>query len=191
MRLKDYDYSQPGAYFITICTHNRACILGEVVNGEMQLSQYGNIANENWEDIPGHFANVEIDGLVVMPNHIHGIIALTDDRRGGETPPNGKGTETVPLRRPTLGRIVAYFKYQTTKSINRIRHTPGDRVWQRSYYEHVIRNESDLAQTKEYLENNPLRWELDEENPNIGNNSQLPNHGLQPTPLSVASKFGL
>ncbi len=140
--------------------------MGEVVNGEMQLNQYGNIANENWKEIPSHFANVEIDRIVVMPNHIHGIIVLTDDRRGGVSPPNGKGTETVPLRKCTLGQIVAYFKYQTTKSINQIRGPLGTPVWQRNYYEHVIRNENDLDEIREYIADNPLEWELDRENPN-------------------------
>ena len=159
-RLKDYDYSQEGAYSVTICTHRMACILGDVVDGEMRLNKYGVIVNDYWAEIPGHFSNVGIDVFIVIPNHVHGIIVLTDNRRGGETPP---------LRKYTLGQVIAYFKYQTTKSINRIRNTPGTPVWQRNYYEHVIRNENDLDEIREYIVNNPLKWELDRENPkNVG-----------------------
>ena len=171
-RLRGYDYTQAGAYFITICTHTRECLLGEVVNGEMRPNEYGNIANARWNEIPVHFSDVGTDSFVVMPNHIHGIIVLSDDCRGGVTPPNWvttldkTGTETVPLRKRTLGQIVAYFKYQTTKSINQIRSTPGVHVWQRNYYEHVIRNRTDLEEIREYIVNNPLKWDLDRENPN-------------------------
>lgn len=169
IRLKDYDYSQESAYFVTICTHNRACILGDAVNGEMRLNEYANIVNEYWREIPSHFSNVVIDDFIIMPNHIHGIIVLTDIRRGGVAPPNAKGTETVPLRKCTLGQVVAYFKYQTTKSIDRIRNTPGAPLWQRNYYEHIIRNQNDLDEIREYITNNPLKWELDRENPsNVG-----------------------
>lgn len=171
-RLRGYDYTQAGAYFITICTHTRECLLGEVVNDEMRPNEYGNIVRFQWNEIPVHFSDVGTASFVVMPNHIHGIIVLTDACRGGVTPPNRvttldkTGTEPVPLRKRTLGQIVAYFKYQTTKSINQIRSTPGAHVWQRNYYEHVIRNQTDLEEIREYIVNNPLKWDLDRENPN-------------------------
>jgi putative transposase len=154
---------------VTICTHRRACILGDVINSEMRLNEFGVIVNDYWNEIPGHFLNVGIDVFIVMPNHVHGIIALTDNCRGGVSPPNSGGEATSPLRKHTLGQVIAYFKYQTTKSINRIRNTPGTPLWQRNYYEHVIRNENDIGEIREYIVNNPLKWELDRENPkNVG-----------------------
>lgn len=167
VRLKEYDYSQVGAYFITICTYGGKCLFGKVINGEMGLSKYGEIVNKFWHKIEDYFLNVKIDVFVVMPNHIHGIIFITDERRGGVSPPNHtlQGEETSPLQKRALGQIVAYFKYQTTKQVNQIRNAIGTSFWQRNYYEHVIRNEDDLRQIREYIVNNPLKWDLDSENP--------------------------
>lgn len=167
IRLKEYDYSQAGGYFVTICTYGGECLLGNVINGEMRLSRYGEIVNKFWHKIAGHFPNVKTDMFVVMPNHMHGIIFITDERRGGVSPPNQlhRGEETSPLPKRILGQIIAYFKYQTTKQVNQILNTEGTSLWQRNYYEHVIRNEDDLKQVREYIVNNPLKWELDSENP--------------------------
>jgi putative transposase len=156
IRLKDYDYTQAGAYFVTICTQGKACILGKVVNGEMRVNKYGNIVDKYWHMIPDHFSNTEIDQFVIMPNHIHGIIVLINKRRG---------EVTAPLRKHTLGQIVAYFKYQTVKSINQTHKTPGNQVWQRNYYEHVIRNADDLNEIRQYILDNPVKWDMDENNP--------------------------
>ena len=156
IRLKDYDYSQAGAYFVTACTRNRECILGDVQNGNVVLNEIGQIVERTWIQLPSYFKTIDIDKFVVMPNHIHGIIMLTNHCRGGVTPP---------LQRPTLGQIVAYFKYQATKSINRLSSSPGNRVWQRNYHEHIIRNEEDLNEIRGYILNNPPEWALDEENP--------------------------
>jgi REP element-mobilizing transposase RayT len=164
IRLKEYDYSQEGAYFVTICTHKKVCILSEITNGEMRLNKYGNVVIKCWLEVPHHFPNVEIDTFVVMPNHFHGILVI-HDCRGEVTSPTPKGAETAPLRRYTLGQIMAYFKYQTTKSINQICHTPGTRLWQRNYYEHVIRNEHDLNDIRQYILDNPVKWDMDENNP--------------------------
>ncbi len=165
IRLKDYDYSQEGAYFVTICTHQNIPVFGKIMNGEMRLNRFGNIVNDCWNDIPDHFPNGENDAFVVMPNHMHGIVCIVDKCRGEVTSPAPKGAETAPLRKHTLGRIIAYFKYQTTKSINQIHKTPGNRVWQRNYYEHVIRNETDLNDVRQYILDNPVKWDMDEENP--------------------------
>lgn len=162
LRLKDYDYSQAGAYFVTICTQKSKLILGKVVEDEMVLNKYGRIVEQSWNELSNHFLNMKIDWFVVMPNHIHGIIALDDDGRGRVPLPTGE--ETSPLQKPILGQIIGYFKYQTTKLINEIRSTPGFRVWQRNYYEHVIRNEEKLNKIRYYIQTNPLKWNLDREN---------------------------
>ena len=157
IRLPGYDYSQAGAYYVTIVTQRRTCLFGEIIDGEMYLSEYGKIVQKWWDEIPIHFPGVELGAFVIMPNHVHGIIFITTDRRGKVLSPlddpknnlqdvysdrtNNLGGETPPLRRPTLGQIVAYLKYQSTKEMNRIE---TDKVitkfWQRNYYEHVIRD---------------------------------------------------
>ena len=182
IRLKGYDYSQEGAYYVTIVTWQRECLLGQVVNKEMTLSPYGEIVQKWWEEIPVHFSNVETGAFVIMPNHVHGIIYILDERRGTVPVPkeNGgisisqnneifgviEGGETPPLHAPTLGQIIAYFKYQTTKEMNKVENTDTvTKFWQRNYYEHIIRDEKDLQNKTDYIESNPLLWDEDDENP--------------------------
>lgn len=177
VRLKDYDYSRVGAYFVTVCAWQRECLFGEVVDGAMRLNEYGRVVQACWDDLPDHYPHIELDTFAIMPNHIHGIIVLTDTQNVGagsprpetdspmETVPQEKGRGTLPLQKHTFGQIMGYFKYQSTKHINKIRDNPGCPVWQRNYYEHVIRNEDELTRARQYIVNNPLKWELDEENP--------------------------
>jgi len=180
IRLREYDYSGGGAYFVTICAHQRECLFGEVVDGEMQLYEAGHVIEERWEQVTKHFHGVSLDQYVIMPNHFHGILMTVgagfprpgfprpnrcnEDNPGGETPIN-PGGETPPLRCPTLGQIVGYFKYQSTKRINELRDNAGAPVWQRNYYEHIIRNDDDLANIRRYIVENPMKWDLDENNP--------------------------
>ena len=163
IRLQTYDYCQPGAYFVTICTQHRECFLGEVIDGEMQFTIRGIIAGESWFHLPEHFPHVELDEFVVMPNHIHGIVLLIENFPGGD-----KGAVSAPLRgqhKQTLGKIVAYYKYQTTKIINQIDGTPRNRIWQRNYYERIIRNTQELENTQQYIITNPQHWTTDKQNP--------------------------
>jgi len=179
IRLKGYDYASEGAYFVTIVTQGRECLFGGIVDGEMHLSKYGKIIQKWWNEIPMHFPNVETGAFVIMPNHIHGIIFITDERRGEVISPHNKevisppdnqksnntggenslqGRETLPLHKPTLGQIVGYFKYQSTKEMNGIDNTGTiTKFWQRNYYEHIIRNEKDLQQKTDYIFDNPSR----------------------------------
>jgi len=155
---------------VTIVAWRRECLFGEVVNGEMMLSHYGEIVQKWWKDIPVHFVNVETGVFVIMPNHVHGIIFISE-RRGTVPVPedlgnNDLGGETPPLRKPTLGQIVAYFKYQSTKEMNLLDNTGTfTKFWQRNYYEHIIRNEKDLQNKTDYINANPLLWDEDDENP--------------------------
>ncbi len=174
IRLKGYDYAQAGVYFVTLCVQGRECVLGKVVDGQMMLNDTGQRADQFWPAVADHFADVEIDIWVTMPNHVHAIIVIgrgvvstpNNEETGGE-----KGGETPPLpppptvSAPTLGQIMAYFKYQTTKSINQMRETPGARFWQRNYWEHVIRDETDLNRIRRYIQDNPLRWVDDQLHP--------------------------
>jgi REP element-mobilizing transposase RayT len=186
IRLKGYDYSRVGAYFVTVCAWNKECLFGEIKDGEMLFNEYGEIVMKCWDAIPSHFPHVETDEFIVMPNHVHGIVFINNCRGEVSSPfsevvaPNSKtktasiqsrktpeGGETPPLRKFTLGQIVAYFKYQTAKQINQICNTPGQTVWQRNYYEHIIRDERELQAIREYIRYNPLKWDEDEENPKM------------------------
>ena len=155
IRLKDYDYSQPGAYFITITTYQRASLFGEIKDQTMQLNPYGLIVQSCWDSIPSHYSNIVLDSFVIMPNHVHGIIAI--EARAGLKP--------APTKNPPLPEIVRAFKTFSSKQINSVRGMPGLPVWQRNYYEHIVRNELELSSIKEYIGNNVAQWELDNENP--------------------------
>jgi putative transposase len=214
IRLRGYDYTQAGAYFITIVAHERALLFGEIVNGTMRLNEYGQIVRDEWfrTAVVRPYVMLYPDEFVVMPNHIHGIIWIVGATRrvaptcgvaptdGGVVPTDGGvaptddgvaptdwivrvaptygiaptdggvAPTTHPSGRPTLkphsiGSILAQFKSLTTKRINALRGTPGAAIWQRNYYEHIIRDERSLQQIRRYILENPQRWEQDSENP--------------------------
>jgi REP element-mobilizing transposase RayT len=161
IRLKNYDYSSPGAYFITIVTNNRQYLFGEIVNNEMILNEYGEIANKYWYEIPKHYTNTQLDEYVIMPNHIHGIIFIVGAIH--ELPlQQNEFSQLIQRRKMLLPKIIGRFKMNAAKQINQIRQTPGIPVWQRNYYEHIIRNDNELNKIREYIINNPLTWQTDE-----------------------------
>lgn len=177
IRLPGYNYAQPGAYFVTICVHERACLLGVVNNGIVTLSRYGSIVERDWQNIQRHFPGVGLDVVTIMPNHIHGVLHVTGR---GEASSNQNqraflqsSENASPLQpahgttRGSLAAIVQNFKSVSTRKINRIRSTLGIPFWQRDYYEHIIRNEDELARIRTYIVNNPVQWELDRENPAV------------------------
>ncbi len=179
-RLPTYDYSWPGGYFMTVCAHSRKSIFGKVVDGNMRPNWLGQIVSDCWSDIPLHFPDVELDAFVVMPNHLHGIVLVGLNRPPGRREPgaatDGRGaaccaptgtTTSWPFAGPcagALGAIVRSFKSAVTRRVNAVRRSPGRAVWQRNYYEHVIRNPDDLAEIRQYIADNPLKWESDKEN---------------------------
>ena len=215
MRLRNYDYSQPGSYFVTICVQHRKCLFGTIIDGKMRLNEIGRIVVECWNHISQHIPSVELDEYVVMPNHMHGIIAWarsvhtpesTADRRGEVISPSLDSRESTTYRRgevlspsldsresttyrrgevlspsldsresttyrrgevlsPSLGKIVAYFKYQSTKRINQHHNIFPMRIWQRNYYDHVVRDDIDLQRLRQYVQNNAMKWELDQLHP--------------------------
>lgn len=159
IRLKEFDYSQPGSYFVTMVTHQRKCLFGEVVEGNVQLSEAGTIVSEMWRGLPERFPNVLADLFVVMPNHIHVVV----DVGAQFIAPGGVGEEDAMNRAPTLGQVIRTVKAAST---HRIRQSSDLAVvWQRNYYEHVIRDEQSLNRIRQYILDNPLRWEIDPENP--------------------------
>ena len=162
LRLKGYDYRQAGAYFVTVCTHDRLCLFGDVVDGDMRLDEAGQAVADAWQDLPNHYRHVALDAFVVMPNHIHGIVFISPD--AGFV---GAGFKPAPTSTAHHGlpEIVRGFKTFSSRRVNALRHTSGSPVWQRNYYEHIIRSEASLAAIREYIANNPLQWALDRENP--------------------------
>ncbi|MBL8063495.1 MAG: transposase [Anaerolineales bacterium] len=184
IRLKGYDYSRAGAYFVTIVAWQREMLFGDVVDGTMNLNRHGHIIHDAWFDLKNHYRHVELGEFVIMPNHVHGIIVLTDDgSRGGPSLSGGTnlpdmmhaGMNNLPINqtrpyvkpqpRHGLPEIIRAFKSFSAKRINRLRCKDGIPVWQRNYYEHIIRNECEMDNITKYIQTNPLRWNDDDENP--------------------------
>ena len=174
-RLKGYDYSQAGAYFITICTHNKECTFGHVLDGEMVLNDTGRMVQTVWDELAGQFPGLELDTFTVMPNHVHGIIALNPETAEARTPHTNKSEPVGALLAapsqqgraspaPTLGDVMRVFKSLSAIRVNRMAMRTGS-LWQRNYYEHVIRGEDDLNDIRQYILDNPARWAEDENNP--------------------------
>ena len=219
IRLPEYDYSQAGAYFITICTHQREYIFGNIVDGEMKLNELGQIAFEQWQQIPERFGSIELDAFVIMPNHIHGIIVINDPEPVGagftpaqiahnaqsgigqphdgqphdgqphdgqphdgqphdgqprglplpddETPNIGVGLAPTPTLIPirvTVGNIVGAYKSLVANECLKIFKTKNEtmgKLWQRNYYEHIIRDEKSYLEIAQYIFDNPAKWALD------------------------------
>jgi putative transposase len=190
-----YDYAQAGAYFVTVCAEDHHCLFGQIEGEEVRLTESGLIVHDAWADLPGHYPHVELDAFVIMPNHVHMIVFLTDTRAGSKpaptdigpadsaraafkptptnaTPANPVGaglrpapTQPAPTKRHGLPEIVRAFKAFSSRRINECRSTPGKPVWQRGYYEHVIRGEQQLHHIRRYIHDNPANWMLDHENP--------------------------
>ena len=167
MRLRGYDYSQAGAYFVTICVQHHQCLFGDVVNAEMDWNDLGMIANECWQASREHFPFVELDQYVVMPNHMHGIVVIT-------TPSASVGAThaSLPMHQPpngpqpgSLGAIIGSYKSAVSKRINELRDSRGAPIWQRNYYDHIIRNEREWDAIAKYIYENPARWNSDADNP--------------------------
>jgi len=155
VRLTAYDYATPAAYFVTICTHQRALLFERPDHAAAVLAA--------WEDLPRHYAHASLDQFVVMPNHVHGIVLLADSDalRAGFKPT--RQAESAPHH--GLPEVVRAFKTFSARSVNRLRDRAGQPVWQRGYYEHVIRGERSLARIREYIAVNPGRWDSDGEGP--------------------------
>ncbi len=159
IRLPGYDYAEPGAYFVTICTRKRECVLGRAHAETVVLSRAGKIVASAWQGLRARFPHLDLDAFIIMPNHVHGVVVLGELVPGGLRP-------TARNRAPTLGEVVRTFKAVSTRLI-RSTHRPTF-AWQRNYYEHVIRNEMALRAIRLYVESNPLLWSLDGDNPKGG-----------------------
>lgn len=172
-RLRHHDYSAPGYYFFTVVTQGRTHLFGRIDGETMLRSAPGEVVASVWLRLPLHYLHVALDEFVVMPNHVHGIVVLLDeadiraDQANTSGSPIGAGSKTAPTkhaRRHGLPEVVRAFKTYSARAVNEARETPGAPVWQRSYYERVIRDEAELERAREYICLNPLKWHLDEEN---------------------------
>ena len=175
IRLKNYDYSKSGLYFVTICTENRECLFGDIIDGKMVLNNAGNMIEKMWNKIPERFNVVKLDESQIMPNHVHGIIIIKSNNVGVSfMKPEIKITITksnhhmgLINQTPTLGLIIRYFKSKCTYEIHK--NGFNNDLWQRNYYKHVIRREFDLNKIREYINTNPQMWERDRNNPKYKN----------------------
>jgi putative transposase len=179
--MASYDYSGAGAYFLTICAHLRACIFGRVVGGLVRLNDLGRMVHDIWTELPQRYPGVLLDAFVVMPNHIHGIVWLTC--ADGEHPEPATGSvweptatrDAEPMSAPghpavALPEVVRRFKTLTTMRYRtELRESEAiegaARLWQRNYYEHVIRTDAALDRVRQYILDNPAAWDTDDENP--------------------------
>lgn len=158
IRLKYFDYSRAGSYFITICVHGHREIFGSVFKYDVTLNSAGKIVRDAWLVVPKRFPAITQHDFVVMPNHFHGILQIVEM-------PKGVASNGAPLVRPALSQVVRAFKSTTGIEINRVCDTQGERVWQRNYYEHIIRDEKDFVAAQKYIHENPQRWEFDRSEP--------------------------
>ena len=181
IRLRGYDYSTAGYYFVTFCVQGRECLFGEIVDSEVVLNNAGLMIENVWQKLPQRFPNVVLDSSVVMPNHFHGIIiiqppvgaplAAPDDRQNGNT--NQGAASSAPTDNKTLGDVIRSFKSISAIGANKIIGRSGQPLWQRNYYERIIRNENELHQIQQYIHDNPMQWETDDENPANHQNNNL------------------
>lgn len=194
IRLRGYDYSQSGAYFVTVCVKNRRFVFGKVMNGRMMLNDAGRMVEGEWLKTPAVRPQVQLDEFVVMPNHFHGIIIIRNDlgivgatRRVAPTMKRPAGPMAG-----SVGAMMAQFKSTATKRIRAFGHS--DFAWQRNYYEHIVRDEDSLNRIREYILTNPLRWDLDRENPERKGEDDfdrwLASFGTKPKPGDQARHIG-
>jgi REP element-mobilizing transposase RayT len=168
IRLRGYDYRRPGAYFITLCVKNRESLFGDIRNGEMVLNEMGRVVADEWMRTPKIRSEIQLDALVVMPKHIIGMVVIIVEEIGSPVGATRRAAPTVARSGVTngpvsgsIGAIIGQFKSITTKRINAMRQTPGFPIWQRNYYEHIVRRETDLIRIREYIVANPANWERD------------------------------
>jgi REP element-mobilizing transposase RayT len=170
IRLNDHDYATPGAYFVTICTHGRLCILGHIADETMMANALGEVVRQGWQSLQDYHP-VSLDAFVLMPNHIHGVVVLRES----------------PGKRCALPNVIRTFKSMSARRINELRCMTNVPVWQRGYYEHVIRNDHALEKIRRYIVGNPGRWRHDLENPDV-NDEPPPRAGRRPAPTADRSQ---
>jgi len=174
IRLPGYDYTRAGAYFVTVCARDREYLFGEIVDGEMRLNELGQIVQSTWHDLVNHVDGIALGEFVIMPNHIHGIITIVGagsepaptepaptEPAPTEPAPTGTAPTNTTSKQTPLSEIVRQLKTFSARRINLARSTPGEPVWQRNYYEHIIRDDQSYMKIAQYIFDNPAQWEVD------------------------------
>ncbi len=162
-RLRNWNYASDGSYFITICTKGHTPVLGEIQCGTMQLNQFGRIAEQCWFDLPNHYPNLTLDAFCIMPDHLHGIMIINNTAivETGLKPVS----TTDPVTKPNsnnhgIFEFIRAFKTFSTRRMNELDNTAGKSRWQSRFHDHVIRNEQELHRIRQYIMNNPTKWEI-------------------------------
>jgi putative transposase len=176
IRLQSYDYSLSGAYFVTICSHGKRCLLGSVAGKSVELSSAGEIVRTVWNSLPDRFPRLVLDEFVIMPNHVHALLgfvgaglappAVSTATYAGDEANPGPKTAFPATKNHTLADVIGAFKSISTIQVNRVLKRKGIPLWQRNYYEHIVRKGEDLRKIQQYILENPINWALDKENPN-------------------------
>ena len=169
-RLREYDYAGAGAYFVTVCVHERECLFGDIREDTMRLNEAGRIVESIWQAVPKRFPNVRLDEFRIMPNHFHGIIVITDVVGALLAAPDISSSDSkqgAASSAPTLGKIMRMFKSISAIQVNLVLDRQGQPLWQRNYYERIVRDEEELATIREYIIANPMQWAEDKENPDV------------------------
>lgn len=164
MRLPDYDYSQSGGYYVTICTHQKAQFLSHIVDGAIKLSDVGQVVLNIWLGLPNHYYHLQLGDFVIMPNHIHAILILIDDEiaLADTVGADLSSAPTKPLKRHNISEMIRAFKSYSTLGAKELLEVDTIKLWQRGFYDHIIRNEDDHLRIRQYIHDNPLKWESDD-----------------------------
>ena len=172
IRIPKYDYSRTGTFFLTICAFERQCLFGEIIDDRMYLNDLGRIVEQEWNKSAQIRSEINLDEFIVMPNHLHGMVSIEKEFVGAHRlRPSLSATKIIRppqdnLRKPrSIGAFVAGFKSSATRRINECRKTSSHPVWQRNYFEHVVRDDEDMNRIRQYITDNPIRWIDDENNP--------------------------
>jgi len=180
IRLPGYDYARNGTYFVTICLQGRECLFGGIANGEMEMNEAGLMVADAWLALPERFPSILVDEFVIMPNHFHGIILITNNNDDGfglgrgaacraqnacRAPIIGTCGKGAASSAPTVGKIMRAFKSISAIAVNRALDRHGVPVWQRNYYERIIRDDNELQRARQYILDNPAKWDQYHENP--------------------------
>lgn len=164
IRLLGFDYTSSGAYFLTLVTDHRRCLFGDIVGEKIQPSSLGDIASEEWLAGPVHRPEIELGAFCMMPNHLHAIISIVAHGQNLEGYPRVAPTPRGPGK-GSIGALVSGYKAAVTRRYRREKSDPNAAIWQRNYYEHVIRDQEDWNTIEAYIPDNPRRWAEDAENP--------------------------
>ena len=163
IRLQGFDYSTTGGYFVTVCAHQKRCLLGRIVDDQVQLNSWGIVARDRWLGLCSHHPGLTLDEFIVMPNHVHGILLI----RHGDAATAGRGPTGEAFGSPAAGSLSTIVRSYKSSVTREVRKLCGQRVniWQPKFWDHVIRSDSDLHAIREYIHLNPKKWALDSENP--------------------------